>query len=65
MEEELISVTHAASELGKQKSHLFKVLDRLGVERKLQKSSEARGAESRIYNQHRLWKSQRVFIGSW
>ena len=43
MKNELISVSQIVSELGKQKSHLFKVLDRLRIERTLQKSSRARG----------------------
>ncbi len=43
MKYELISVTQVASELGKRKSHLFKVLNRLGIERKLEKSADARG----------------------
>lgn len=43
MEEELISVIDMASELGKQKQHIFKLLDRLGVERILEKSASARG----------------------
>ncbi len=43
MENNLIAVTQLARDLGKRKQHIFKVLNRLGIERKLQKSSEARG----------------------
>ena len=43
MNNELIPVSQVVSELGKKKSHIFKVLDRLGIERTLQKSTEARG----------------------
>ena len=43
MDNELISVIQVASELGKQKQHIFKVLDRLGSVRTLEKSTAARG----------------------
>lgn len=43
MEDELISVSQVAIELGKQKQHIFKVLARLSIETKLLKSSTARG----------------------
>jgi hypothetical protein len=43
MEDELISVFQIASEIGKRKQHIFKILDRLGIERKLEKSTTARG----------------------
>lgn len=43
MEDELISVSQVASELGKRKKYIFKVLYRLGIERKLEKSAAARG----------------------
>ncbi|MDY6868519.1 MAG: hypothetical protein SVT56_11590 [Chloroflexota bacterium] len=43
MEDELISVSQVANQLGKQKKHIFKVLYRLGIERRLEKSAAARG----------------------
>jgi len=43
MENNLITVSQLASDLGKQKQHIFKVLKRLGIERKLEKSTAARG----------------------
>ena len=43
MENDLITVSQLASDLGKQKQHIFKVLNRLGIERKLKKSAAARG----------------------
>ena len=43
MEDELVSVSQVASELGKQKQHIFKVLKRLGIDSKLERRSAARG----------------------
>ena len=38
-----ISVTDAAARLGKNKQHVFKVLGRLGIENRLERSAAARG----------------------
>ena len=43
MEDELIPVAEAAQELGKDKRHVFKVLNRLDIKRSLQTSESARG----------------------
>lgn len=43
MEDELITVADAAQELGKNKQHVFKVLDRLNIKRSLQKSALGHG----------------------
>lgn len=43
MKEPDISVTDAAARLGKNKQHIFKVLNRLGIDRRLEKSEGARG----------------------
>lgn len=43
MENELISVLQVADELGKRKQRIFKILGRLGIERKLIKNNDARG----------------------
>lgn len=43
MSEELISVTQAAIELGRQKQYLFKLIDRFGIDKIYEKSSDANG----------------------
>lgn len=43
MSNELISIIDVAKNLGKQKSHIFKIIGRLGIETVKEKSSEARG----------------------
>lgn len=43
MSDELISVIDVAAKLGERKQYIFKILRRLGIESKKQKSSEARG----------------------
>jgi hypothetical protein len=43
MREDLISVIDVATNLGKRKQHIFKILGRLGIKTIKQKSSEARG----------------------
>ena len=43
MKNDLITVSQLASDLGKQKQHIFKVLNRLGIERKLERSAASRG----------------------
>ena len=43
MDTELIPISQVVQETGKQKSHIFKVLDRLGIERTLIKRADAKG----------------------
>lgn len=43
MQEDLIAVTDVASLLGKQKQHIFKIIDKLKIEKQFHKSSSARG----------------------
>jgi len=43
MSEDLISVIDVASDLGQRKQQIFKVMKRLGIERKLQRSSARHG----------------------
>ena len=45
MSDELISVIDVAASLGKRKQYIFKILGRLGIESKKQKSSDARGQQ--------------------
>ena len=57
MENETISVTQISTEFGRRKQYIFKVLDRLGIERKLERSAAAKGqkvAYISIEDQERL-----------
>jgi hypothetical protein len=44
-----IAILEIAASLGKNKQHIFKVIDRLGIEKRLRKSNRARGEEDRLY----------------
>ncbi|MEF2230985.1 MAG: hypothetical protein V3571_08655 [Pseudodesulfovibrio sp.] len=48
MEDQLIAVIEAASALGKNKQHLFKIINRLKIDKVHEKSSDARG-QKRAY----------------
>ncbi len=43
MKKQDIAVSEVAASLGKNKQHIFKVIDRLGIEKRLEKSAGARG----------------------
>ena len=46
MPEELISVAEIATTHGKHKAQVFKLLERLGIERRLLRSEDARGQKA-------------------
>lgn len=43
MKDNLIAVVEVASQLNKDKKYIFKIINRLGIDKSLEKSSEARG----------------------
>lgn len=64
MKNELIPVSQVTSELGKQKSHIFKVLDRLGIERILQKSVKAKGQKVALISAEDYARVKEYFSGT-
>jgi len=64
MKNELIPVSQITSELGKQKSHIFKVLDRLGIERTLQKSAKAKGQKVALITAEDYERVKEYFAGA-
>ncbi len=64
MDNELIPVSLIISELRKQKSHIFKVLEHLGIERVLQKSAKAKGQKVAFISVEDYERVKEYFAGT-
>lgn len=62
MSKSLVPVSEVAEQLGKNKQHLFKVMDRLGIERKLEKSASARGQKIAFIDEDAITKLKEHFL---